>query len=169
MIKYAMESYPDNRIYPEMILELLNRVVERNVEPGMFVSMFYGLYEVEQHKFYFATAGHEPGFIYRHRSKTFEEIRGKGLLLGVQKDSDYKRFELDIEPNDIIFLLTDGVTECKVSGRFIEQEEVLDVLYNYVHEPPEKLVENVYKHLERLQDFHLRDDFTLVAIQRKDN
>ncbi len=168
MIKYAMESFPDNRMYPRLILKLLNRVVERNVETGMFVSMFYGLYDTDEHKFYFASAGHEPGFIYRHETKTFEEIRGKGLLLGIEKESNYEQFELDVDPGDVIILLTDGVTECKSGDRFIEQQEVLEVIQKYIDLSSDKLVENAYKHFERLQDFQLRDDFTLVAIRRKD-
>lgn len=47
------------------------------------------------------------------------------MLLGVQKDSDYKRFELDIEPNDIIFLLTDGVTECKFQVALLNKKKFL--------------------------------------------
>ncbi|PKR77006.1 phosphoserine phosphatase [Halalkalibacillus sediminis] len=166
MIKYAMESFPENRMYPKMILELLNRVVERNVEQGMFVTMFYGLYDVHDHHFYYASAGHEPGFIYRADKDEFEEIQAKGLLLGVEQEMRYKQYETPIGEDDFIVLLTDGVTECRQGDRFIEQEEVLDAIRSNRHLPANEIVDNVYKQFERLQGFELRDDFTLVIIKR---
>ncbi|MGP4074041.1 PP2C family protein-serine/threonine phosphatase [Piscibacillus sp. B03] len=168
MIKYAMESFPENRMYPKVILELLNRVVERNVESGMFVTMFYGLYDVHKHEFYYATAGHEPGFIYRAQQDQFEEIDAKGLLLGVQKEVKYNQYIDGINEGDLIVLLTDGVTECRDGDRFIEREEVLEVIREYKHLSAQEIVDNVYKYLERLQDFKLRDDFTLIVLKRND-
>ncbi|TFB13238.1 phosphoserine phosphatase [Filobacillus milosensis] len=166
MIKYAMESFPEDRMYPKVILELLNRVVERNVETGMFVTMFYGLYDIHRHEFYYATAGHEPGFIYRAEEDQFEEIDAKGLLLGVKKNVKYNQYVNEINNGDMIVLLTDGVTECRSGDRFIESDEVLDVIRKYKDLSSQEIVENVYKYLERLQDFTLRDDFTLIVIKR---
>lgn len=166
MIKYAMESFPEDRMYPKIILELLNRVVERNVESGMFVTMFYGLYDINKHEFYYATAGHEPGFIYRSQIQAFEEIDAKGLLLGVKKDTKYNQYVTHIQQGDMIVLLTDGVTECRSGDRFIEREEVLEVIDQYKEQSAQNIVDNVYKYLERLQDFKLRDDFTLLILKR---
>src|SRR5690625_7405240 len=41
MIKYSMDSFPDKSMTPSRILNSLNRVVERNVDPSMFITMFY--------------------------------------------------------------------------------------------------------------------------------
>ncbi|MGM8216630.1 PP2C family protein-serine/threonine phosphatase [Bacillaceae bacterium W0354] len=168
MIKYAMESFPSNRMYPKDILEMLNRVVNRNVDPGMFVTMFYGLYDVERHQFYYSTAGHEPCLIYRNATNQFEEMEAKGLLLGVKDDVKYKQYVSDIQQDDLIVLLTDGVTECRRGGRFITREEVLDVIQQYIHLNANEIVEKVHKHFERYQDFSLRDDFTIIIIKRTD-
>ncbi|MFD2639750.1 PP2C family protein-serine/threonine phosphatase [Piscibacillus salipiscarius] len=166
MIKYAMESFPENRMYPKIILELLNRVVERNVESGMFVTMFYALYDIHSNEFYYATAGHEPGFIYRADQGEFEEIDAKGLLLGVKKEVKYNQYVDEINEDDLIVLLTDGVTECRDGDRFIEREEVLEVIKEHRNLPAQQIVDHVYKYLERLQDFKLRDDFTLIVLKR---
>src|SRR5699024_2349345 len=64
MIKYAMDSFYEESMTPDNILRRLNRVVERNVTPNMFITMFYGQYFPSSSTFRFASAGHEPGFIY---------------------------------------------------------------------------------------------------------
>lgn len=166
MIKYSMDSLPENRMRPNAILESLNRVVERNVDPSMFITMFYGHYEPANEKFLYSTAGHEPGFYYNAKEEKFEEIEAKGLVLGVTKDTTYKDYERKIDQGDMIILLTDGVTECRQGDRFIEQGEVLDVIKQYAHLPAQEIVESVFKYFERLQDFQLRDDFTLIILRK---
>ncbi|MET3683959.1 sigma-B regulation protein RsbU (phosphoserine phosphatase) [Alkalibacillus flavidus] len=168
MIKFAMESFLDNDINPQRVLDSLNRVVGRNVEEGMFVTMFYGYYDTTSHQFYYASAGHEPCYILRHDSGEFEEIDAKGLLLGVENLVSYEERQVDIHPGDLIILLTDGVTECRVNDRFIEQDEVLDIINQYAHLDAQEVVEGVFKYFERLQDFQLRDDFTLLVMKRND-
>ncbi|WP_077624173.1 PP2C family protein-serine/threonine phosphatase [Sediminibacillus massiliensis] len=167
MIKYSMDSFPENGMNPSSILQSLNRVVERNVDPSMFITMFYGLFDPDLDTFFYSSAGHEPGFYYNAEEDKFEEIEAKGIVLGVTKDTTYRQYEKKINPNDMVILLTDGVTECRQGDRFIEPEEVLDVIKQYMHLPAQKIVEQVYKHFERLQDFHLRDDFTLIILRKE--
>lgn len=166
MIKYSMDSFPEETMSPKTILENLNRVVERNVDPSMFITMFYAQYNPKDCKLSYSTAGHEPGFYYSAKTDKFEEIAAKGLLLGVLNDTKYKQYERTVEQGDMIVLLTDGVTECRQGDRFIESEEVLDVIRNHIHLPAQEMVNLVYKYFERLQNFQLRDDFTLIIFKK---
>ncbi|QXE02237.1 PP2C family protein-serine/threonine phosphatase [Terribacillus sp. DMT04] len=166
MIKYAMESFPSEHKNPSEILESLNRVVERNVDPSMFITMFYALFNPAASTISYSSAGHEPGFYYHAADDTFEEIRAKGVVLGVTDTAQYRQYEREIHAGDMIILLTDGVTECRQGDRFIESEEVLEVIKSFSHLPAQELVESVYRHFEKLQDFHLRDDFTLIIIKK---
>ncbi|WP_067837536.1 PP2C family protein-serine/threonine phosphatase [Amphibacillus sediminis] len=167
MIKYSMDSFPDNQREPSLILENLNRVVERNVDPSMFITMFYGLYNPEDETFSFASAGHEPGFYYHASEDRFEEIHARGLVLGATHNATYQQCIQKINKGDCIILLTDGVTECRVGDRFVEREEVRQVIKDYIHLPAQNAVDKVYKYFERLQEFHLRDDFTLIIIKKE--
>ncbi|HET7579379.1 MAG TPA: PP2C family protein-serine/threonine phosphatase [Bacillales bacterium] len=166
MIKYAMDSVPEQRMQPGAIMENLNRVVEQNVGSDMFVTMMYGIYDPRVHRFYYAGAGHEPGFFYSAAEDTFDELRAKGLVLGVSKDTRYREYEKAIEVGDMIVLLSDGVTECRTEKGFIEREEITALIRQNHHLPAQKIVESVYKELERLQNFQLRDDFTLIILRR---
>ena len=121
MIKYAMDSFYDELMSPSAILRNLNAVVERNVASNMFVTMFYGQFFPASGVLRFASAGHEPGFIYREKTKEFMEIKAKGLVLGVLKNTRYNQYEMTLEKDDMIVLLTDGVPECRQNDRFIKK------------------------------------------------
>lgn len=166
MIKYSMDSFPEETMSPKIILKNLNRVVERNVDRSMFITMFYAQYLPTENKLLYSSAGHEPGFYFKAEENKFEEIETKGLVLGVSPDSDYRQYEHILNKGDMVILLTDGVTECRQGSRFIETEEVLDVIKQYTHLPAQEIVNGVYKHFERLQNFQLRDDFTLIVLRK---
>lgn len=166
MIKYSMDSFPEGSMSPHAILRNLNRVVERNIDSNMFITMIYAQYAPKTCKLTFSSAGHEPGFYYNASEDRFTEITAKGLVLGVSKDVDYEERELEINENDLVIFLTDGVTECRDGERFIELNEVLDVIRKYVDLPAQEMVNQVYKYFERLQDFQLRDDFSLLILRK---
>lgn len=167
MIKYAMDSYPEATMSPNKVLENLNRVVERNIDSSMFITMCYAHYQPKENKLKLSSAGHEPGYIYRAETGEFEEIRTKGIVLGVMPDAQYREYELNINKNDLIIFLTDGVSECRDGDRFIETEELLEVIRKYIDLPAQELVDSVYQYFERLQDFQLRDDFTLIVLRKE--
>lgn len=167
MIKYAVDSFPETMMSPESILTNLNRVVERNVDPSMFITMVYAHYIPAESKFHYASAGHEPGLYYNAKEDTFTELETKGIVLGVAPEARYKQYELELEKDDMLILFTDGVTECRQGDRFLEIEEVLDVIRLYKHLPAQENVNQVFKHFERLQNFQLRDDFTLIILRKE--
>lgn len=166
MIKYAMDSLTDIQHQPSRLLEDLNRVVEQNVDPSMFITMFYGMYDPNEHQFHYASAGHEPGFFYHANQKKFSDLEAEGLLLGVNKKTHYRGYSRKLDIGDMIILLSDGVTECRTDEGFIEREAIVSYIQKNIHLPAGEIVNNVYKDLERLQEFQLRDDFTLIIIKR---
>jgi len=57
------------------------------------------------------TAGHEPVFVYRPREGRFLGAQSRALPLGITPDAVYTREEMRLEPEDLVFLYTDGVNE----------------------------------------------------------
>lgn len=167
MIKYAMDSLPENRNEPNEILENINRVVEQNVDPSMFITMFYGKYNPKTDIFSYASAGHEPGIYYCAEKNKFSELEAKGLLLRFDKRTKYLQFEQKIYPGDMIILMSDGVTECRTAEGFIERETLIGYIKKYIHLSAQEIVNHIFKELEKLQHFQLRDDFTLIILKKE--
>lgn len=167
MIKYAIDSLPEQRLQPGALLENLNRVVEQNISSNMFITMIYGSYDLKTHKFHYAGAGHEPGFFYKNNLDEFQDLKTKGLVLGVSKKATFIEYEQRLEKGDFVVLLTDGVTECRTKNGFIDRSEIPKLLRKYKSLPVQEIVENIYAELEGIQNFQLQDDFTLMILRRK--
>jgi sigma-B regulation protein RsbU (phosphoserine phosphatase) len=167
MIKYAMDGLQEGSLRPSEILRRLNSVVERNVDPSMFITMVYGIYNTRTHRFFYATAGHEPGLVFRAKERKFENLPTRGLVLGVSPDATYTDYAVDLSPGDAIILFSDGVTECRVNGDFLGRENLRQVLISCMDLPAQKAVEAVYQQIYRMAGYELNDDQTLMIIRRK--
>ncbi|MCY8504932.1 PP2C family protein-serine/threonine phosphatase [Bacillus atrophaeus] len=167
MIKYAMDSLPETGIHPSQVLKNLNRVVEQNVDPSMFITMFYANYNMNRHKFTYASAGHEPGFYYCKKENKFYDLTAKGLVLGISQDFDYEEYEQHLDEGDMIVLFSDGVTECRSEDGFLERLDIQKLIEEHMCCSAQEMVHNIYESLLKLQDFQLHDDFTLIVLTRK--
>lgn len=166
MIKFGMDSYGHSQL-PSDGLKRLNRVVEKNVNQNMFVTMFYGLYEEMNHLLYCSSAGHEPGYIYRAETQIFEEIDVRGRVLGVSQQTRYQQQEIPIFLDDLVIIFTDGVTEVRnEEGEFINKDQLLDMIHKYKHMHPQDIVQLLYEAILKIQNPKKRDDLTILIIKR---
>ncbi len=168
MIKYAMDQL-DNPSGPSEILRRLNNVVERNVDPSMFITMVYGVYDSSRHTFRYAAAGHEPGIFYHAKKGSFEDMTTRGLVLGVTKDTRYREYSLSLEPGDAIILFSDGVTEARIDGDFLGRDRLKELLRAHLDQPAQKAVEAIYQNLYERAKYNLKDDQTILMIRRKND
>ncbi|WP_454314326.1 PP2C family protein-serine/threonine phosphatase [Staphylococcus hominis] len=149
---------------------MLNKIVyilQYIYNQNMFVTMFYGLYEEMNHLLYCSSAGHEPGYIYRAETETFEEIEVRGRVLGVSQHTRYSQQEIPIYLDDLIIIFTDGVTEARnKKGEFIAKDTVLNLIRKYKHMHPQDIVQILYEAILKIQNTQKRDDMTILVIKR---
>lgn len=166
MIKYAMDRLDNQPPSPSEILQGLNTVVERNILPNMFITMVYGVYDSLNHTFRYATAGHEPGFLYRASTQQFEDMETQGLVLGVVPYVNYPEFQIDLEEGDAIILLTDGVTESRIDGKMLERDDVRALIKEVLHLPAQEVAKAIYERIFELSGYQMQDDQTIMVIKR---
>ncbi|EUJ45260.1 PP2C family protein-serine/threonine phosphatase [Listeria riparia] len=166
MLKYASDNYSGSAKTPSEMLQNLNAVAETNIDDNMFITMFYGLYDTSNHLFEFASAGHEVGLYFDAKTRSFTDLYARGLPLGIDPDATYRGFEKAVAKDDMIFIMSDGVTETRTLDGFIEREDLITVFEERIDLPPQKLVKEVYEYLCKMQEYELRDDFTLICLKR---
>ena len=80
---------------------------------SMFVTVFYGVYDVMTGLIDFTNAGHNPPYIL-HADGTVEMLQSVcNLVLGAMEDIPYSKGALQLEPGDALVMYTDGVTEAE--------------------------------------------------------
>lgn len=166
MIKFAMDSFDESSVKPGRMLHHLNRVVERNIDPSMFVTMLFGRYDTMRHRFRYAVAGHEPGFLFCAREEKFTDLEGKGLVLGMLPETCFSEKEVALESGDMLILMTDGVVERKIGTRYFQREDLLPYLHAEIGLSAQEMADRIYRRLLLLSNFELQDDYTMIIIHR---
>ncbi len=99
-----------DRSDPARVVATLGRFVEQVPFPeDVFVSMVYGVVDLQESRFVYANAGHHPPYLVRdNRLVRLEETGGLALNMG---DASYANGIAPLVPMDCLVLYTDGLTE----------------------------------------------------------
>ena len=113
-------------------------------------------------------AGHDPAILYDPATDTVEELKGPGLVLGVEEDYSYEHVEKTIETDETIILIgTDGIWEAhNGEGEMFGKDRLAHIIRNNKHKSAGAIQDAV---LEAVSDFRgdgeQEDDITIVVIK----
>jgi len=119
---------------PAGLLAALDDRLGETLQPGSFVTMFYGALDSETGTLVYASAGHSPVLIYRGSNQGVEWLKSKGIPLGAVRGGAIRATLADstitLGPGDALVQFTDGINEAfdptwKEQFGFKRMEEVV--------------------------------------------
>jgi serine phosphatase RsbU (regulator of sigma subunit) len=96
---------------PGAVLALLNDSIVAGNEPDLFVTAVCARIDPQTGAMVTASAGHLGPFIKRASGDAQELMMEKGAALGIMPAESYGEARLDLEPEDAVVLVTDGITD----------------------------------------------------------
>ncbi len=154
---------------PAEILKFVNdRICEHN-KVNMFVTLWLGILELSTGKLVASNAGHEKPIIC-NQNKNFEIIQDdRSIVLGAFEKSKYKNYEIKLNPNDKIFLYTDGIPEAtNQENQMFGIKNMLQTLNYYKERTPEKIIEGMKKSINKfVGNSNQFDDLTMMCVELK--
>jgi sigma-B regulation protein RsbU (phosphoserine phosphatase) len=168
--KILIKNEAQNGKSPREVFESVNNQLCENNEAGMFVTCFIGIFNIKTGKFTFSNAGHNPPLIYRKKENKFQWLQKKhGFVLAGMPNLKYKQDEMYLNPNDIMYLYTDGVTEAMDKKNKLFSEEKLYNILNtdeYKKISLKDLILKLRKEIDIFSDGAERaDDITMLALK----
>jgi sigma-B regulation protein RsbU (phosphoserine phosphatase) len=154
--------------HPAEVLSEVNLFLERDMPPGSFMTLFFGEVNTKTGAFRYASAGHNPVFLFRKRTGTFEELDKTGPGLGLLEDVTYAVGETQpIGPGDILLLYTDGLPEAMSPQRELFGTERMKTLLAGLQErPPKEIVNQLMRAVaDWTKTDTFEDDLTLVVVK----
>lgn len=109
--KTVLKSTALKGLAPEACLAQVNRMLHLESIASMFVSIFYGIFNLRTGEVTYCNGGHLPPFkIDQNGQPTAIETTGN-LALGVMANATYGTKTVQLLPGEGLFLYTDGITE----------------------------------------------------------
>ncbi len=136
-------------------------------DAGMFVTAWQGRINLDNGLVQFANAGHNPPLV-RHADGGFEYLKSRaGFVLAGMEGIKYRLQELQLQPGDIIFLYTDGVTEAtNLNNELYGEERLQKVLNSRDFDSMDDLCTAVKQDVDAfVGDAEQFDDITMLAFK----
>jgi sigma-B regulation protein RsbU (phosphoserine phosphatase) len=153
----------------EECMRMANDILCGESVGSMFVTVFYGIYDLETGLVCFTNAGHNPPYVLK-ADGTVEAVQSPiNLVLGAMEGMPFTSSTLQLNPGDALFLYTDGITEAENREHDQFGEPRLEAaLAELKGSPSRQIVSTVNAKVKEFTDGAAQsDDITQLVIRRK--
>lgn len=144
-----------------------NYIAETHGKSGMFATLFFGILDPRNGSLTYVNGGHEPPILLRG-GRVRDCLPKTGPAVGAIPHGNFLALETQLNPGDLFFAYTDGVTEAKNPQEDFFGHQRLRLILEREIGSAYDLVGCVESELRRFIDHAIQfDDITLLAVRRK--
>ncbi len=164
-VQVLVEDAPD---LASMVTRL-NRVITSTCPSNRFITFFMAVLEPTTGETVYCNAGHNPPLLVRANGDV-ETLEGGGMILGILPKAQYSERRTHIDPDDVLVLFSDGVTEGVKAGTDEEfgEDRLATAIQRNAKLPASEMIDAINREVaEWAAGTAPADDVTLVVVRRK--
>jgi serine phosphatase RsbU (regulator of sigma subunit) len=146
-------------------LRRVNDSLVTDIPPNMFVTCFCAILDPERARLSYANAGHDLPYL--HRNGDAEELRARGMPLGLMPGMGYEEKETILEAGNSALLYSDGLVEAhdpKGEMFGFPRLRALVAQHGVERSMGDFLMEELYSFVG--EGWEQEDDITLLTLER---
>ena len=158
----------ENRDFKELITKV-NSFIKANLPRSTFFAGLFAILDLPSNTIYYINCGIPLMSMYVDSYKNVIEIQGEGRVLGFVKDvKQYLKVrKITMNPNDIIFLTTDGLLESSnLRDVKFGNDRVNRLLLSSKNKKARTIADSVYRNLLSFISAEIEDDVTMLVLKR---
>jgi sigma-B regulation protein RsbU (phosphoserine phosphatase) len=152
---------------PQQLLQELNERLCIANETNIFLTIFCGFYDARSGALSYSNGGHCPPLLLGPHGARFLPVP-KGPLIGAFEGIVFGHAQTTLQPGELLFCYTDGVTEAQTpEGQEYSEERCTGLLESSGHLPLHELLDIFRADVQRFTGKNiLDDDCTMLALRR---
>ena len=156
-------------VSPAECMTYINALLSQESVNYMFVTVFYGIYNIRTGEVTYSNAGHNPPYLMKADGTVEELPLSKDIVAGAIDDYEFTEDTLQLEKGDTLLLFTDGVTEAIDKDEKDYGDERLRKLLGQCSKLScQEIVDKVKADVKAfVGEAEQSDDITLLALKRK--
>jgi serine phosphatase RsbU (regulator of sigma subunit) len=150
---------------PGDVLRRVNDALVTDIPPNMFVTCFYAILDPESATLTYANAGHDMPYV--RRDGEVEELRVRGMPLGLMPGMSYEEKEIVLDTGEAALFYSDGLVEAhSPKGEMFGFPRLRALVAEHGKEGSleEALLEELYSFVG--EGWEQEDDITLLTLRR---
>ncbi|MBA4311384.1 MAG: hypothetical protein C0417_02025 [Chlorobiaceae bacterium] len=152
---------------PKECLSRSNTLLYRSTSADKFVTLFYGLLDIKNHKLTYSNAGHDNPFLLTSGNST-KRLKIGGIVLGIMEKFPFEEEVAELKSGDLIAIYSDGIAEA-MNGKdeMFGEDRIFELLQSNRSESAEKIIDLIIEGVKKFAGATPQsDDITLVIIKR---
>jgi sigma-B regulation protein RsbU (phosphoserine phosphatase) len=137
-------------------------------DSGNFMTLFYLTINTDRKRIEWIRAGHEPAWLFDPDTESFEELKGPGLALGIDRNFTYQvNRKTDLKKGQVMIVGTDGIWEGhNKSGEMFGKNRLKELIRKNAPYSAETILNRIFQEYSQfIQGTQAEDDVTLVVIK----
>jgi ketosteroid isomerase-like protein len=150
---------------PGDVLRRVNDALVTDIPPNMFVTCFYAILDPESATLTYANAGHDMPYV--RRDGEVEELRVRGMPLGLMPGMSYEEKEIVLDTGEAALFYSDGLVEAhSPKGEMFGFPRLRALVAEHGKEGSleETLLEELYSFVG--EGWEQEDDITILTLRR---
>ena len=170
-VKTLINNVSQNGYNPKQLIEKVNKKICETNQQGFFVTMLACIIDVDTGEMNVINCGHNPPLLKRKNEK-YEFLKlTPNYPLGIFEDAEFELYKTTMNPGDIIYTYTDGVTEATNTDDKAFGEEKLCTCLNNIEETELNIIaQKVKEEIQQYTDSAPQsDDITMLTFKYNGN
>ncbi|HYP29547.1 MAG TPA: SpoIIE family protein phosphatase [Blastocatellia bacterium] len=144
----------------------INQYIYENSPSNKYLTLFYGELDPETGTLVYSNGGHNTPALIRRSGEVVMLDQG-GLPIGLMQGASYQEGTVKFEPNDVLVIYSDGITESVNDGdEEFGEERLIEVVRNNLHRSAAGIRDRIDEALSRFVGTAAPvDDMTLMVIK----
>ncbi|RAP36448.1 hypothetical protein DID80_05440 [Candidatus Marinamargulisbacteria bacterium SCGC AAA071-K20] len=152
------------------VLTSVNNLLEQRNEHCLFVTVLFGILDMNSGKLTYCNAGHPPPLLFKKDGSFSKLPLTNGMAVGIESGFYYQSNTVTLDQDDTLLLFTDGITEAENVDKDLYGDDRVDALFKQIG------VENDCKEINQIvvkdvQAFtagaNQSDDITVLSVRWK--
>ena len=163
-----IRSFAEDHSDVQEIMEHTNSILCREIEDCWFVTMVFARLDPASRTLQSVNAGHPSGYVLSQSGEVKATLESGSLPLGILSDSEFPvTGSVQLETNDTVLLVTDGVLEAHTSSdKFFGADQMLEIVRTNLHRQADEIVEHLQAEVANFTESHERQDDVTVVVMK---
>ena len=162
-----LRTLVDEKLETAALVTRLNVQVCRHAPGSRFITLFYAVYQPLTGELTYVSAGHTPPLLIRGDGRC-DRLTDGGIALGLFDHSSYTTGRAVIEPDDLLAVYSDGITEAENGrGEPFDEAGLERALGRHARQSLSAVGASVVRAVDDHKgDVRLADDLTILLLRR---
>ncbi len=164
-VRAALRAHVEDVYDIDEIMAKVNTALAHDTRDHEFATAFYGTLDSDTLRLTYCSAGHDPAFLLRDGQ--FIDLDVGGMALGIDEHQHYDKGLIDLHPNDVLLIYTDGVPDAQnFAGEKFGRDRIRKAMTDVADKAAGAILNHVLWEVRRFIGLNNPpDDITLVVVK----